>query len=140
MSSRFPLLWTGLGAVLVTSSAAGQSLEVTPIPWVTSNPEVPHVQPDPRTFTVLKAIAISTVYRPTVLSLSSMDFVIIAGICLGFALTLAARTWVRLNEPRLIQLRQRRTRERARHRAGEQELGEGDLTQLHPDEATAGQH
>ena len=33
---------------------------------------------------------------------SSIDFVLMAGVCLGFALALAARTWVKLNEPRLL--------------------------------------
>ena len=63
----------------------------------------------------LKAIAITTHYRPSILGFSALDFVIIAGICLGFALTFAARTWVKLNEPRLLVLRreaERRARER----------------------------
>jgi hypothetical protein len=51
---------------------------------------------------VLKAIAISTRYRPGLFGFSSMDFVIIAGIWLALALVLAARTWVKLNEPRLL--------------------------------------
>ncbi len=48
-----------------------------------------------------KAIWISTHYRPNLFGLSPMDFVMVAGICLVFALALAARTWVKLNEPRL---------------------------------------
>jgi len=55
----------------------------------------------------LKAIAITTRYQWTLLGFSSIDMVIIAGICLAFALTLAARTWVKLNEPRLLALRRR---------------------------------
>ena len=55
----------------------------------------------------LKAIAITTRYQPTILGFSSIDMVIIAGICLAFALTLAARTWVKLNEPRLLAFRRR---------------------------------
>ncbi len=50
---------------------------------------------------VLKAIHITTAYRPTIFSLSPVDFLILAGVFLLFALTLAARTWVKLNEPRL---------------------------------------
>ncbi len=65
----------------------------------------------------LKAVAITTVYRPTILTLTSIDFVVVTAICFGFALTLAARTWVRLNEPRLIQRNRRRERARASHRA-----------------------
>jgi hypothetical protein len=51
---------------------------------------------------VLKAIAISTRYRPAILGFSSLDFVIIAGVWFALALVLAARTWVKLNEPRLL--------------------------------------
>ncbi|MFQ5417394.1 MAG: hypothetical protein ACE5FL_10150 [Myxococcota bacterium] len=50
---------------------------------------------------VLKAIAITTSYRPVLLGFSALDFVIITGICLGMALVLAARTWVKANEPRM---------------------------------------
>ena len=55
----------------------------------------------------MKAISITTHYQPTILGFSSIDMVIIAGVCLAFALTLAARTWVKLNEPRLQALRRR---------------------------------
>jgi len=55
----------------------------------------------------LKAIAITTRYQPSILGFSSIDMVIIAGVCLAFALTLAARTWVKLNEPRLLAFRRR---------------------------------
>lgn len=51
---------------------------------------------------VLKAISLTTHYHPAILGFSSLDFVIIAGIFLGLALVLAARTWVKLNEPRLL--------------------------------------
>lgn len=61
---------------------------------------------------VLKSIVISTSYRPTILGFSSIDFVVIAGICMGLALTLAARTWVKLNESRLqLTLRRRGPRD-----------------------------
>jgi len=51
---------------------------------------------------LLKAIWIATSYRPTVFGLHPFDFLLAAGVCLLFALTLAARTWVKLNEPRLL--------------------------------------
>ncbi len=54
---------------------------------------------------VLKALAVTTHYRPAILGFSSLDFVIIAGIFLSLALVLAARTWVKLNEPRLLGVR-----------------------------------
>ena len=51
---------------------------------------------------VLKAVAIATRYHPVIFGFSSLDFVIIAGVWLALALVLAARTWVKLNEPRLL--------------------------------------
>lgn len=51
---------------------------------------------------LLKAIWITTSYRPTVFGLYPFDFLLAAGVCLLFAMTLAARTWVKLNEPRLL--------------------------------------
>jgi len=56
---------------------------------------------------VLKAIAITTRYSPSILGFSSLDFVIITGICMGLALVLAARSWVKLNES---EIRSRRSR------------------------------
>lgn len=56
---------------------------------------------------VLKAIAISTSYRPMLFSFGPMEFLIVAGIMLLFALTLAARTWVKAYEPEIL-ARQRR--------------------------------
>ncbi len=50
---------------------------------------------------LLKAIYIATSYRPTLFSLTPSDLLLVALAFLGLALTLAARTWVRLNEPRL---------------------------------------
>lgn len=49
----------------------------------------------------LKAIWMTTVYRPTVLSLTPQDLLLGGAVLLLFALTLAARTWVKLNEGRL---------------------------------------
>jgi hypothetical protein len=51
---------------------------------------------------LLKGIWIATSYRPTVFGLVPFDFLLVAGVCLLFALSLAARTWVKLNEPRLL--------------------------------------
>jgi len=56
---------------------------------------------------VLKAISVTTSYRPEILTLGPVEFLLLAGISLLFALTLAARTWVKANEPELI-ARQRR--------------------------------
>ena len=51
-----------------------------------------------------KAIWITTSYRPTILSLTPIDFLWIAGISLLFALSLAARTWVKVNEGKALSL------------------------------------
>lgn len=56
----------------------------------------------------LKAIHMTTTYRPSIFGLAPSDCLLIAGVFLTFALTLAARTWVKLNEPTL--LARRRTR------------------------------
>lgn len=71
-----------------------------------------------------KAIWITTNYRPTILSLTPIDFLWIAGISLLFALSLAARTWVKLHEGRALSLA------RARR--------QGDEPPSRADEATAG--
>lgn len=65
----------------------------------------------------LKAIALATLYRPSILGFSSVDFVLIAGVCFGFALVLVARTWMKLNEPSLLALQSRLRHEEARSRA-----------------------
>jgi hypothetical protein len=72
---------------------------------------------------ILKAIAVTTHYRPSIAGFTALDFVIIAGICLAFALTFAARTWVKLNEPRLLVLR-REAERRAREQAAEAEYAD----------------
>ena len=69
---------------------------------------------------VLKSIAITTRFRPTLLGFSSLDFVLIAGVCMGLALVLAARTWVKLNESRLFRLR--REDSEARFRLEQREM------------------
>ena len=40
---------------------------------------------------VLKAVSVATRYNPTLLGFSSIDFVLIAGVCMGFALTMVSR-------------------------------------------------
>lgn len=89
---------------------------------------------------VIKALWISTSYRPLIFGMSALDCLIVAGICLLFALTLAARSWVKLNEPKLLALRgrgpeARRERqgvrgyddERSAHYAGESLLSEDEV-------------
>ena len=68
---------------------------------------------------VLKAIAVSTLYRPSILGFGSSDFVLITGVCFGFAMVLIARTWLKLNEPGLLTLQSRLRAERAVRRAEE---------------------
>jgi hypothetical protein len=48
-----------------------------------------------------KAVGLALASSFTVLGLGPLDFVLIAGVCLLFALALAARVWVKANEPRL---------------------------------------
>jgi hypothetical protein len=54
---------------------------------------------------VLKAIYISTSYRPTFLTLTPIDCLLAGGICLLLSLTLAARTWVKTSEPQILATR-----------------------------------
>jgi hypothetical protein len=78
---------------------------------------------------LLKAIAITTIYNPTLLGFSSTDFALIAALCMGFAVVLIGRTWLKLNEPSLA-LRHRQLREEAaRQRAKEFEERNGALAQ-----------
>ena len=76
---------------------------------------------------LLKAIAITTSYRPHVLGFTSVDFVLIAGVCMGLALVLAARTWVALNEPRALAIRRRTREDRFRQVQRELEREAADL-------------
>ena len=65
---------------------------------------------------VLKFISVATRYNPHILGLSSLDFLLMCGVCWGGVLVLAARTWVQLNEPELIrQRRERLQREESWH-------------------------
>ena len=47
---------------------------------------------------LLKAVYVTTSYRPTLLGLGPLDCAIAAGVFLLFALALAARTWVKASE------------------------------------------
>jgi hypothetical protein len=60
---------------------------------------------------ILKAIDISTAYRPHVFGLTAHDFLLGSGLCVLFAIALAARTWVKANEPRMLRERWRRLQE-----------------------------
>ena len=52
-----------------------------------------------------KGIGLALNSRPVILGMSPFDFVIVAAVALLFALALAARVWVRANEPHFIRLR-----------------------------------
>jgi len=70
---------------------------------------------------ILKSIAVATIYRPAILGFSSLDFVMITGVCFGLALVLVARTWLKLNEPGLLALQSRLRAEDAHRRVHEAE-------------------
>ena len=74
---------------------------------------------------VLKGVALTTTYNPTFLGFSSLDMLLISLTCFGFALVLAARTWLRLNEPHIQALERRLGEEEARRRAQEYEQRNG---------------
>ena len=84
---------------------------------------------------ILKAIDISTHFRPTILGFSSLDFLLIAAVCMGFALTLVARTWMKLNEPRLLEFRRRLSQQEARRRVRAIEEANGAEPELEEEEA-----
>ena len=79
---------------------------------------------------LLKFIDVVTRYNPAILGFSSLDFLLMCGVCWGACLVLAARTWVRLNEPKLVDLRRRQTQEEARRRirdvSGRADASDGD--------------
>lgn len=79
---------------------------------------------------LLKAIAMTTRYHPTVLGLTSVDFALVTAVCFAFALTLAARTWLKLNEPRLLALQSRLRAEEAHRRVREFEASNGSSNGL----------
>ena len=66
---------------------------------------------------LLKAITMATIYRPSILGFTSLDFALISAVCFAVALVLVARTWLKLNEPELLALRSRLRREEAHRRA-----------------------
>ncbi|MBW2313216.1 MAG: hypothetical protein JRH10_03415 [Deltaproteobacteria bacterium] len=51
---------------------------------------------------VQKAFWITTSYTWKIVGLTPSDFLVAAGVCLLFALTLAARAWVKVNEPKML--------------------------------------
>ena len=54
---------------------------------------------------VLKMIHLTTSYRPTILGLTPIDFLFIAIAAMLFAIALAARTWVKTQEPGAVAAR-----------------------------------
>lgn len=60
---------------------------------------------------LLKAVYLTTHYRPTFFGLFPSDFMLAAVVCLLFALTLAARTWVKAAEPEILARRRRMRRD-----------------------------
>lgn len=74
----------------------------------------------------LKAVALTTVYRPSFLGFSSLDMLLIALLCFGLALVIAARTWLKLNEPHLQALQRRMGEEEARRRVREIRSAQGE--------------
>ena len=67
---------------------------------------------------VLKAIAVTTSYRPEIMTMGPIQFLMLSGILLLFALTLAARTWVKIHEPALTAKRRALATLRAVNTAG----------------------
>ena len=68
---------------------------------------------------LLKAIQLTTHFRPKLLGMGPAELVMAAAVMLLFALALAARTWVKANEPRILAAR--------RHRERADELGMAPL-------------
>ena len=87
---------------------------------------------------LLKFITLVSIYRPTIVGFSSLDFVLIAGVCFSLALVFVARTWLKLNEPSLLALKSRLRAEQAQARAREQDLereavGAADAVEASPE-------
>jgi hypothetical protein len=85
---------------------------------------------------LLKAIAMATIYRPSLLGFTSLDFALISAVCFAMALVLVARTWLKLNEPELMALRSRLRREEAQRRA--YEIGQANHSNAPPGRDVAG--
>ncbi len=71
---------------------------------------------------LLKAYVVVMSQGIAILGFTSLDFVTLAGVCWGFALTLAARSWVKLNEGNLMALRREQVQAQARRQAQELEF------------------
>jgi hypothetical protein len=56
---------------------------------------------------VLKVIHLTTSYRPSIVGLTPIDFLLIAVAAMLFAIALAARTWVKSQEPMAQAIRRR---------------------------------
>ena len=56
---------------------------------------------------VLKAVYVTTSYRPTILTLTPNDFLEVTIAMMLFAIALAARTWVKSQEPATTAARRR---------------------------------
>jgi hypothetical protein len=61
---------------------------------------------------VQKAIYVTTLYRPKLFGMMPLDFVMLAIVCLLFALTLTGRAWLKAHEPDLLARRRRRALDR----------------------------
>ncbi len=72
---------------------------------------------------VLKAIYVSTTYRPTFFGLEPLDLLLVASCALLFSVALAARTWVRANEPGILAARRRMGRVQDLPAGGAPEFG-----------------
>jgi hypothetical protein len=77
---------------------------------------------------LLKAYAVVMSKGLSILGFGSMDFVILAGVCWGLALVLAARSWVKLNEGNLMALRREQVQAQARRQAMEIEYAHDHST------------
>ena len=51
---------------------------------------------------VQKALWLAVAARFTIIGLTPYDLMLVAGVCLLFALSLAARVWVKAHEPQLL--------------------------------------
>jgi hypothetical protein len=68
----------------------------------------------------LKAIYITTSYRPTFFGMHPADFLTVAAVALLFALALAGRTWVKHAEPEILARRRRQRLAQAGYLESEQ--------------------
>ncbi|MFK7894190.1 MAG: hypothetical protein AB8G23_00030 [Myxococcota bacterium] len=77
---------------------------------------------------VLKIVAVTTSYRPTIIGLSPIDFLMIAVAAMLFAIALAARTWVKSQEPTAVALRKREETMEAWNRLQQPDSGQAAQT------------